>query len=202
MSMQASGIGHYGPEELERELRRSLYRFDCPDAHILGEYEIDAVEPQDRTRIAAHVTECDECQAELHTLRAFLVTPTTLPDTLAGRARRIVANLFSPAPGLAYGGLRGAADSLTRVYEAGEVTVTIGPGQTRGSLFGLVVAAGRSSEALKGCTIRLLPREGAPSTTALDDLGNFELTDLAAELYALEIELPDGVIVIEELRVD
>ncbi len=202
MSMQASGIGHFGPEELERELRRSLFRFDCPDAHTLGDYELGALEPEDSTRIATHVTECDDCRLDLQTLRAFLVTPTVLPETLVDRARRIVATLFTPAPGLAYGGLRGAADTLTRVYEAGDVTVTIGPGQTSGSLFGLVVTAGRSSESLEGSTVRLLPREGDPITTAVDDLGNFELTNLAPELYAVEIHLPDGVIIIEELRVD
>jgi hypothetical protein len=202
MSMQASGVGHYGPEELERELRRSLHRFDCPDAHALGEFELDVLDPEARIRIATHVNECDDCRLELQTLRAFLATPTMVPESLAGRARRIVAMLFSPSPGLAYGGLRGAADALTRVYEAGDVTITIGPGQTSGSLFGLVVVAGQSSESLEVRTVRLLRREGEPLVTALDDLGNFELTNLAAELYALEIDLPDGVIVVEELRVD
>jgi hypothetical protein len=202
MSMQASGIGRFGPEELERELRRSLYRFDCPDAQVLGEYELGLLEAAERTRIAAHAADCDDCRAELQTLRAFLAAPIRVPDSLVDRARRVVATLFSPAPGLAYGGLRGTTDSATRVYEAGDVTVTLGPGQSSGSLFGLVVSSGSAPEELEGRSVTLTSREGAARVARLDDLGNFEFTDVPPGPYALEIDLPDGVVVIEELQVD
>jgi len=36
----------------------------------------------------------------------------------------------------------------------------------------------------------------------MDDLGNFEFEDVPAGLYALEIDLPDAQIVVEELRLD
>lgn len=200
--MQASGSGHTGPEELERELRRSLYRFDCPDAHTLGEYQLDMLDQERRMRIAAHAADCDECRAELQTLRAFLAAPISAPESVVERARRVVAKLFVPAPGLAYGGLRGSADAGTRVYQAGDVTVTIGPGQTSGSVVGLVVASGSTPESLEGRSVRLLPRDGAPVSTSLDDLGNFDVVDVVPGLYALEIDLPTGLVVIEELRVD
>ena len=198
MSMQASGSGQTGPADFERELRRVLYRFDCPDAHTLGEYQLDLLEPDQRTQVAGHASECDECRADLQTLRSFLVEPVTVPDSLGSRVRRIVATLFAPNAGLAYGGLRGTADTSTRIFAAGDVTVTIGAGDTRGSVFGLVVAP----EVQTGAEIKLVPREGAPTVATLDDLGNFEFANVEPGNYTLEIDLPDGTIVIEELRVD
>ncbi len=200
--MQASGSGQPGPEEVERELRRTLYRFDCPDAHTLGEYHLDLLEEQDRVQVAGHAAECDECRTELQTLRSFLASPIGAPESMVDRARRVVATLFVPAPGRAHAALRGAADSATRVFEAGDVTVTVGPGQVRGSLFGLVVAVADRPESLDGRVVRLVPREGLPLAATLDDLGNFEVVGLEPGLYALEIDLPDGIVVVEELRVD
>src|SRR5690349_8923272 len=60
----------------EAELRRSLYRFDCPDAHTLGEFELDLLAPELRLQIAAHASRCDECRDELRMLRRFLAEPT------------------------------------------------------------------------------------------------------------------------------
>ena len=197
--MQASGSGQSGPEQFERELRRVLYRFDCPDAHALGEYQLDLLEPEQRTQVAAHAAECDECRADLQTLRSYLAEPIPFPQPLLVRARnKIVATLFAPNAGLAYGGLRGTADTSTRTFVAGDITVTVGSGETRDSVFGLVVAP----DVQEGASVRLLPREGAPSISSVDDLGNFEFVGVTAGSYALEIDLADGTIVIEELRVD
>jgi hypothetical protein len=200
--MQASGGGFWEPEDFERDLRRTLYRFDCPDAQTLGDYQLELLDPEDRTRIAAHAVDCDECRDELQTLRAFLAMPTLVADSPLARMRRFVATLFTPAPGLAYGGLRGAQNDSTRVFEANDVTISVGRAQASGSLLGLVVAAGQVPDSLHGRDVRLLPREGPVLRTRLDDLGNFEFTQVAAGRYALEVELPDGVVVIEELRVD
>jgi hypothetical protein len=202
MSMQGPGGDETGFTHFQQELRRSLYRFDCPDAHTLGEYELDLLHREQRMRIASHVLECEECREELHTLREFLASQPAMPESVIERARRVVATLLTSPPGLAYGGLRGATGSATRVFEAGDVSVTVGPGSTRGSLVGLVVAGDHPPEALAGRSVRLLPRGGPPLASRLDDLGNFEFADLLPDQYAIEIDLPDGIIVIQELRVD
>jgi hypothetical protein len=199
--MQASGSDEAGFAQFQQQLRRSLYRFDCPDPHALGEYELNLLDPNQHTRIAQHAVGCDECLAELHTLRDFLASSVAVPESLVDRARRVVATLLTPAPGLAHSGVRGTASAI-RVFEAGDVSVTVGPGSGRGSLIGLVVDAASPPGALAGHGVRLLPRDGGPIVSTLDDLGNFEFTGLMPDAYALDIDLPEGIIVIQELRVD
>jgi hypothetical protein len=62
----------------------------------------------------------------------------------------------------------------------------------------LVVTYAREQErdlAPAGC------RRGQPIVTTLDVLGNFEFSELDSDQYAAEIDLPDGISVME-LRVD
>jgi hypothetical protein len=201
--MQASGSGQSGPEDFEHELRRVLYRFDCPDAQVLGEYQLDLLDVGERTRVAAHALDCEECHEELETLRAFLAMPTTVPQPTMARVRRFVATLFTPSsPVPAYGGLRGAANGTTRVFEAQDVTVTVGRGQTGNSLLGLVVVNDAPPDVLDGHEVRLYPGDGLPMAAQLDDLGNFEFLDVPPGGYMLEIDLAEGVLVVEELQVD
>src|SRR5262252_1748026 len=101
--MQAPG----DHDDFERALASRLYRFDCPDAHTLGEYQIGALDPRESMRVAGHAAECDECQADLRLLRSYLAAEIEVPETLVERARRIVATLFRPSPGLAHSGVRG-----------------------------------------------------------------------------------------------
>jgi hypothetical protein len=183
----------------EHQLRRALYRFDCPDPLALGEYQSDLLDMATRTEVAAHLLDCDDCRAELQTLRAFLAEPEpAVSEPILGRARRIVATLFTPRPGLAFSGLRGAPDPTTRIFEAGDITVTVASGQTPGSLIGLIVAG----EPLTDREVRLVPREGATLTAVVDEVGNFLLEGAPAGLYALEIDLSDGILVVEELTVE
>jgi hypothetical protein len=200
--MDASGIDQMGDDTVEQRLRQSLYRFDCPAAQTLGEYELNMLDPVERTRVAAHAVDCDDCRSELGELRAFLAEPTKVAEPVLQRARRILATLVTPRPGLAYGGLRGTSDPTTRVYEAGDVTVTIGPGSTTGSVLGLVVAAGTPAAALDGRAVRLVNPPVEPADARLDDLGNFEFEHVDAGIYSLEVDLPIGLVVIEELRVE
>jgi hypothetical protein len=121
------------------------------------------------------------------------------------RVRRVVASLLTPsaAPGLALSGLRGAAQATTtRVFTAGEAMVTVGRGQTPGTVVGLVVVDAGPPEALTGREARLTGSDGTSISVLLDDLGNFEFADVAAGSYLLELDLADSLIVIEELRLD
>jgi hypothetical protein len=187
----------------QNELERALYRFDCPSAQTLGEYNLDLLDPARRVSVAAHARDCEACAAELQTLRAYLAeSGPDVPESLVGRARRVVATLFAPSPELAFGGLRGgAADATreTRVFNVEDVTITIGPGHAERTMLGLVVAAGRPAESLAGRQVRLLPLGRPPRTTTLDDVGNFEFADVPSGACTLELDLPDALVVVEDL---
>jgi anti-sigma factor RsiW len=48
-----------------RRLAQALLRFTCPSPQTLGQYHLDLLSPEARTRIAAHALECHHCAAEL-----------------------------------------------------------------------------------------------------------------------------------------
>jgi hypothetical protein len=179
-------------------LRQALYRFDCPEPHQLGEYELDVVEHDVRLRIASHAADCDPCGTELRMLRQFLATDPPMPVTLFEQARRVIATLMVPKPGLGLAGIRGA-DTQVRVYQVAGARLSISPGTEPGSIFGLLVL--ESSGLLDG-EVLLVPASGDPQTTPLDDLGNFEFDQLPRGSYAMEVHLPEQVIIVQELRID
>jgi hypothetical protein len=202
MNMQPSTGYDPGADEFEAALRRTLHRFDCPATHAVGEYGLGLLDPVQATLVAGHVNECDACRTELQTLRAFLADPMPMPMPVLERARRIVATLFTPAPGLALGGLRGNAASTAGVYEVDNVTLTLGPGPSPGTLIGLVTVVGSLPDQLMGRGVRLIERGGETLTSTVDDLGNFEFAGVTPGQYALEVELPDALVVVQELRID
>lgn len=187
-----------GMSTTQVSLRQALYRFDCPEPHALGEYELDLVAPEERVRVARHAAECDACAAELHMLRDFLATDVTVPEPLLSHVRRVVATLLMPRPELGLAGVRGAATAL-RQYQVEGAMISLGAGSERGALIGLVALD--DAERLHG-EVRLLPTQASPLVTPLDEFGNFEYFDLASGAYALEIQLPDEIIVIQHLQVD
>jgi hypothetical protein len=205
MGMQAGPIDDDSSDqgELQRHLQRVLYRFDCPTPHVLGEYQLDVIGAQQRTVVAAHLTGCEDCRSDLQVMRAFINAPLSMPDSWLGRARRMIATLVTPAPGLAYSGLRGAAHPSVKVYEVEDVTVTLGPGYEANGLIGLVMVTSTPPERLIGHQARLVSVANGPAiaTATLDDIGNFEFSDVPPGAYTLELELPDTVVVVESVTV-
>jgi hypothetical protein len=88
-----------------------------------------------------------------------------------------------------------------RVYEADEVMVTVGPGHARGTLIGLVVVDALPPETVADREVRLVGTDGTVVSATLDDLGNFEFGHLPSGSYALEVDLADTLVVVEELHV-
>src|SRR5436309_1821070 len=144
-----------GYARVQRRLQRSLQRFDCPSPQRLGDYELDILAPEERTAVAGHVVECPRCTDELRTLRDFLALEIAAPPIgPLERARRLIAALVVPAPGAAHARLRGAADTATQTYRAGDVTISVhtGPGarRGRGSIEGLAWRESGDTEGLAG----------------------------------------------------
>lgn len=199
-------------ERFGRRLTQVLHRFDCPSSLTIGEYQVDLLPPDDRTRVAQHLLECPHCAAELQTLRSFMSGPLlddrmlqreAQPGTME-RLRRVVATLVSPSRERAYGGLRGSAAETGQTYRAEGLSVTLGPGPrgTRGraSVMGLVWAESAEAPPLEGAEAQLVS-EGGTSAAPIDELGNFGLEDVVPGTYRLELRLADRTVVIEDLHV-
>ena len=117
---------------------------------------------------------------------------TAAPRSCSGAAAPRAVNSCTPT----------TSEATTRVFQVEDVTVTVGPGPAAGTLVGLVLVAGAEPQALDGRGVRLIPLDRAALSSSMDDLGNFEFEEVPAGLYALEIDLPDAQVIVEELRLD
>jgi hypothetical protein len=69
-------------------------------------------------------------------------------------------------------------------------------------LIGFVTRKDMALEALQGMPVLLLSESETVSTQNVDDLGNFVFSSLIPATYTLELQSPDGIIVIERIAVD
>lgn len=197
-----------GLARAQHRLQRVLSRFDCPPAQELGDYELDLISSEERTRIAAHVVQCPRCTEDLQQLRAFLaepvepVEPSVLP--FWDRLPRFFAIPFVPTP-TAAATLRGAADEeATRTYRADGVAITLNvQPDTRGkaTLAGLLMYEGAAAEEASGGEAHLTAADSTITSTEIDELGNFVFDGVTPGPYQLELLLPDRTVVIEDLQV-
>jgi hypothetical protein len=65
-------------DKVERTLHAVLYRYECPPALALSDYQMQILSKTDQGEIAAHVAQCPHCRAELQRLAAFLAPDTAL----------------------------------------------------------------------------------------------------------------------------
>ncbi len=194
---------------LQGRLGGALYRFDCPPAQALGEYELGLTSPEGRSGVARHVLDCPHCMAELLSLRTFLADDMALAPAPRGGPveglRRVVATLFVPAPGAGAAALRGGTDGEGATYRVEDLTITLGPGppgpRGRASLMGLIVREDHDLEVSAGSTAHLLSATGEPVTAAIDELGSFAFDDIAPGNYGLELHLPGLIVAVEDVSV-
>lgn len=202
----AAQAGAYAQEQ--RVLLSRLYRVDCPSTLHLGELSLGLLDPDDALGVRAHLALCPHCRDELAALDAALRDdPLAALAPAPGRLARIVARLLpAPAPGVAYAGVRGAAESSARTYEADGVTISLsvdpeGAGrEQRMTLLGLVLDE-TGAELPVGDPVRLLRGDQPVTETTLDEMGNFALSNLDAGVYDLEVTLGDRAIAIEGIAV-
>lgn len=194
---------------LQRQLAGALYRFDCPPAQTLGEYELDVVTPESRTTIARHLLDCPLCMTELLSVRAFLAedgAPAPVPGAgLVDGLRRLVATLFVPVPGVGAVALRGSGDGQATTYRVEDITITLGPGpparRGRASLMGLVVRESGDLDVNAESTVRLVDDTGEGGRSDIDEFGNFAFDDVVPGRYGLELHLPGIIVAVEDVKI-
>jgi hypothetical protein len=130
-----------------------------------------------------------------------------VPFDFAG-VRRIVAALLPPQPRLAYQRNAGSQSAQwPRRYAAEDVTISVQVERDASrkdtlQLIGFVAQKGTAVGVLQGNTVQL-SLVGASGKTAytqtIDDLGNFVFSMLNPADYTLELQLPGGIVVIDEL---
>ncbi len=121
--------------------------------------------------------------------------------------RRIVAMLIPPAPRL--GVVRGAeaqTSSWPRKYAAEnmQISLQLASGLHRHDalqLIGFVTRDGASLQALEGTPVRLSSTAQAVYLQNIDDLGNFVFPTVEPATYTLEMQFPEGMVVIEQIAV-
>jgi hypothetical protein len=128
-------------------------------------------------------------------------------QSLAG-VRRIVAALLPPQPRLAY--QRNASSQSAqwpRRYAAEDVTITVQVERDASrkdtlQLIGFVTQKGTTVGVLRGNTVQLSVVGVSGKTLytqTIDELGNFVFSALSPADYTLELQLPTGIVVIDEL---
>lgn len=130
-----------------------------------------------------------------------------LLDRASNSARRIIGTLLPPQPRLAY--QRNAASSALwpRRYEAEDFSISLQVERETGrldalQLIGFVTRKDTALEALQGMPVLLLSQAETVSAQNVDELGNFVFSLLVPATYNLELQSPDGIIVIEQISVD
>ncbi len=121
--------------------------------------------------------------------------------------RRIVASLLPSQPRVAFQRDADAqAAQWPRRYAAEDISISLqverGP-HSRGALqlLGFVTRNGVALEALQGTPVQLSAQSQTVYTQSVDDLGNFVFPSLVPATYALELQLPEGIVVIEHISV-
>jgi hypothetical protein len=146
-----------------------------------------------------------------HPAGARLIAPVPFDQlreqSLAG-VRRIAAALLPQQPRLAYQRNAGAQSAQwPRRYAAEDVTISVQVERDASrkdtlQLIGFVTQKGTAVGVLQGNTVQLSPVAGGGKTVltqTIDDLGNFVFPMLSPAEYTLELQLPTGIVVIDQL---
>ena len=129
-----------------------------------------------------------------------------LREQSAEHARRIIAELVPQQPRMAQ--LRHTVPSVwPRRYTAEDLSISL---QVERSLshnetvqvIGFVTRKGASLESLQGVNVVLTSPVTVADTQTIDELGNFIFPSVSPGSYALELQLTDATIVVEQLPVD
>lgn len=181
-------------DNFELQLKRSLYRHDCPEPLTLGDFQLALLDDAPAAVVARHLTRCPHCRQELDQLAEFL--EPSLVEKVTGKFRLLVARLAGALTqdgetGLvpAYA-LRGRGNVI-QTYETPEHQIAVTffedvdrPG--RYDLDGLIIGVKEPAS----FRADLWLEEDRVATAVIDPLGNFTFDGLSEETYELIMRGP------------
>ena len=173
----------------ENDLRRQLFRWDCPTPQQLGDFQQGLLAQSEAAVMAQHLEQCALCARELRDLNEFLAAPPQAqpvaqpqrrrrPATLGERVAQLLPRTFSPAlRGEGRAPITAQATGLTLVLDVqpaagGEVVVQ-----------GQVAAA--DQDRWTGALVTLRQSGELKAIALVDDLGAFRLQGLPTALSVL-----------------
>lgn len=195
---------------LEQRLATTLSRWNCPSPERIGDYHLGLLDPVDSGAIAAHLSRCPQCAAELDDLVHFL-PPAPEPPVQAfviarpqpapfRRARELIAQIMPRPLGLA---VRSGASSVPLLASAGSamLMITVEPSDNPNlALIGHLAA--QEADRWYGALVELRSAEALMATAVLDDSGGFRCEPIPPGPVRLRISAADGVaIVVPEITV-
>jgi hypothetical protein len=190
-------------DELQQLLRQRLYRILCPSSDDLLAYRQGWLDERRTLELRKHLRDCPHCGSELRLLDEAAGAPPWPPPL--NRLRRLIA-MALPAqqqPLAVYGGLRGAYGGQY-AYRAEHLELTLDVQRVanrpeRVVLVGMLFDEDAPPGEMQRATASLLEGDYVVSSTALDELGNFVLDDIAPGDYSLSLRLPELEVVVEAL---
>ncbi len=181
---------------LERALTRKLYRVECPDPHVLGEYHLGLLE--ERPEVAAHVRECRLCQEELATLQRFVGVREIPPARVLLAQWLPSLRVAEPAPAFA---LRGEPRMTSATYRAEEFTVTLSVhDDPKGAHFRILSGVVTPVDVAHGGRA-VLSGAAHAAEAPLDAAGQFAFEEVPAGRYTLELQLGEATVQVCPLEV-
>ncbi|MGB8348240.1 MAG: hypothetical protein WCD86_25385 [Ktedonobacteraceae bacterium] len=158
------------------------------------------------TRVA--VSNLAKQQNHNHAAPGFKQVLDRLREQSTTGARRILATLIPSQPQVAF--QRGLQEEKAwpRRYIAEDINISLQVEQDTNrrdfvQLIGLVTRKGQAVGTLEGMQVQLSSQANdMPQTERVDDLGNFIFAGVAPSTYLLELQLPESVIVIDQLPID
>ena len=202
-----------------------LYRSQCPTGTQLSYYCAHMLPEDESMRIAAHITECPLCAAEVAETRHFLQMQEpdlSLSFSPVASIRRIFATLVRQQPQFVMRGeAPGAASNLAwpRQYKADALDLSLHLSRASNGAFmllGILTSAdvSESVDAFEGIPAYLYAAPGPFANdgdkdaevplrgTQVDDLGNIVFSNVPTGEYVMVVHLPGRELVIDGLVIE
>jgi anti-sigma factor RsiW len=178
-------------------------RPECPDLDDLLQYQAGLLTRAEQRRIKRHVVSCEACQAELAALT--ISEPGPLPaDRLRQTGRAILRALLAPASATPTFAVRGDERRWLE-YRAGGYRIILGlvpplAAEQIWQIEGQLLREDEALPALDGAAVQLLRDDAVVARDTVDDFGYFALERLAPGLYAIQVDLDQTSILIEDVK--
>ncbi len=190
--------------QMDRALRRRLFRSTCPSSDTLLGYVTGTLLPDERKYVARHLKECPHCAGEVEELKQAGVTSVSLLRQQIMRTARAIVEAVAvpPRPELALA-LRGKPYRLT-LFSAGDLSIALGseisgPGPVF-RLRGRVMEDGVPAFHIAGNPVRLTRQSKVVDRKQVDGLGYFVFDRVSPGEYGLVLEHVDSDVMIKNIR--